>query len=421
MEKVRIGVVGGRRGSTMINYCNDSPHARVVAICDRDVELLNEHKKSRAGQGIAFFDNFEDFVKHDMDVVVLANYATEHAPYAIRALREGKHVFSEVLPVETMREAVELVEAVEETGKVYGYAENYCYMPAPAEMTRLYREGVLGEFEYGEGEYVHNCESLWPSITYGERDHWRNNMYSTFYCTHSLGPILHATGLRPVSVTGFESTMNERNLRVGAKGGQFGIEMVTLENGGIVKSIHGGLYKGSIWYSMYGSLGRIECAREDAQSDHIARVYLNIDRESGKYDTGELKTYLPERPQDELARPFGHGSSDFYAMYNFIEHILGNPEADIVDVYEALDMFLPGMFAYRSVLAGGIPMEIPNLRDKSIRDKWRHDTACVTPEKAGDMLLQTAVGGTPDIPESVYDEMKRKYALELEEERKNRV
>jgi hypothetical protein len=49
---------------------------------------------------------------------------------------------------------------------------------------------------------------------------------------------------------GFEGTKHERNLRTGAKGGAFGIEMVTLENGGIVKSIHGGLYKNSIWYCM---------------------------------------------------------------------------------------------------------------------------------------------------------------------------
>lgn len=42
-----------------------------------------------------------------------------------------QNVLSEVLPVQTMKEAVELVEAVERTGKVYAYAENYAYMPAP--------------------------------------------------------------------------------------------------------------------------------------------------------------------------------------------------------------------------------------------------------------------------------------------------
>lgn len=51
-----------------------------------------------------------------MDAVVLANYANEHAPFAIKAMRAGKHVFSEVLPVQTIKEAVELIETIEETG-----------------------------------------------------------------------------------------------------------------------------------------------------------------------------------------------------------------------------------------------------------------------------------------------------------------
>ena len=58
-----------------------------------------------------------------MDAVVLANYANEHAPFAIRCMEEGKHVFSEVLPVQTMKEAVELIEAVE-TGLLKGVSES---------------------------------------------------------------------------------------------------------------------------------------------------------------------------------------------------------------------------------------------------------------------------------------------------------
>lgn len=407
MKKVRIGVLGGYRGTSMINYCKRADNAEVVAICDKQPEVLEAQRKSAEGFNITFYDNFEDFIKHDMDAVVLANYANEHAPFAIRAMKRGLDVFSEVLPCQTMKEAVELIETVEETGRIYAYGENYCYMPAPYEMKKLYRQGKIGEFEYGECEYIHNCESIWPSITYGERDHWRNNMYSTFYCTHSLGPIIHMTGLRPVSVVGFEGTKNERNLRSGAKGGQYGIEMVTLENGGIIKSIHGGLYKDSIWYSAYGSKGRMECGREDAQDGHINKIYVNYDEFSGDYGNGKLENYKPENDIKADIQGFGHGGSDFYSMYHFVEKINGNKDADTIDVYEALDMFLPGMFAYRSILKGGIPMEIPNLRDKAIREQWRNDTACTDPKVAGDMLLPTFSKGTPDIDDGVYEHMKQ--------------
>ena len=415
MEKIRVGVIGGYRGASMINYCKRAAHAEVVAICDKSRVVLDAQKEAAEGLGITFYDNFEDFIKHDMDAVVLANYANEHAPFAIRAMREGKHVYSEVLPIQTMAEAVALAECIEETGKIYAYGENYCYMPAPYEMKRLYRENAIGEFEYGECEYIHNCEPIWHAITYGEREHWRNHMYSTFYCTHSLGPIIHMTGLRPVSVIGFEGTKNERNLRTGALGGQFGIEMVTLENGAIIKSIHGGLYQNSIWYCAYGSKGRMESAREDAELGDVHMLYLNNDEYSGQYRKNSLTHYQPTRALDDLAEGFGHGSSDFYAMWHFIEKIKGNPEADIIDFYEALDMFLPGMFAYRSILDGGIPKKIPNLRNKQEREAYRYDRACTDPRVAGDQLLPTCESGTPDIEDAVYQRM---YEIWIEDLKK---
>ena len=414
MKKVRIGVLGAYRGTSMINYCKRADHAEVVAICDKSQEALDAQRQYTEGLDITFYDHFDKFIEHDMDAVVLANYANEHAPFAIRCLKKGLHVFSEVLPVQNMKEAVALVEAVEESGLVYAYGENYCYMPASYEMKKLYAKGEIGEFEYGEGEYIHNCESIWPSITYGERDHWRNGGYATFYCTHSLGPIIHSTGLRPVSVVGFEGTKNARGLRTGRRAGQFGIEMVTLENGGIVKSIHGNLYKNSIWYTMYGSKGRMECGREDAMDGHIAKIYVNKDEYDGGYETSSLHSYFPDHGMRDKAEGFGHGGSDFYSMYHFINKILGDASADTIDVYEALDMFLPGMFAYRSILAGGVSVDIPNMRNKEERDAWRNDTACADPNAAGDMLWPTMAAGTPDIPDEVYAYMAELWAKECE-------
>lgn len=415
-RKIKIGVIGVGRGSTMINYCKQAEHAELVAICDKWEEGLQRAKEKNEGYDIAYYTDYDEFLKHDMDAVVLANYANEHAPFAIKAMKAGKHVMSEVLPVQCMKEAVELIECVEETGMTYAYAENYCYMSAPYEMRKLYREGKIGEFEYGEGEYVHNCEPIWPSITYGERDHWRNNMFSTFYCTHSMGPIIHITGLRPVSVTGFEGTKNHRRQRSGSRGGSFGIEMVTLENGGIVKSIHGDLYKDSVWYTVYGSKGRMESAREDARGENhgVGTIHVNADDYDGQYDGDKLVTYAPVREHDQKAKGYGHGSSDFYTMYNFVEKLRGNPEADIIDVYEAMDMFLPGLFAFKSILAGGIPMDIPNLRDKAVREQYRNDTACSDPKVAGDMLWPACSKGNVEIPDEVYERVYKLWRKKMD-------
>ena len=125
MKKIRIGVLGAYRGSSMINYCKISDNAEVVAICDKYPEALNAQRENAKGLNIAFYDNFDEFILHDMDAVVLANYANEHAPFAIRAMKRGLDVFSEVLPCQTLKEAVELIETVEETGRIYAYGENY--------------------------------------------------------------------------------------------------------------------------------------------------------------------------------------------------------------------------------------------------------------------------------------------------------
>lgn len=414
MKKIKVGVLGLYRGASMIKYCKYADNAELVAICDKWKEGLERVKANNENSNITFYDNFDDFIKHDMDAVVLANYANEHAPFAIRAMKAGKHVFSEVLPFQTLKEAVELIEAVEETGKVYAYGENYCYMAGPYEMRKLYKEGKIGEIEYAECEYFHNCESIWPSIAYGDPTHWRNNMFSTFYCTHSFGPIRHITGLRPVSVVGFESGMTERSDRIGKKGGQFAVEMVTLENGAIVKSGHGGTYKNSVWYSVSGSKGRMETAREDSQLDKYNRLYVNADEYSGGYGTGTIENYMPTTEGRTGSEKFGHGGSDFWSMYNFIEKIKGNEEADSIDVYEAVEMAIIGTFAYRSILAGSVSMEIPDLRKKEERDKWRNDVACCDAKVAGDEVLPSRKGGNPDIPAETYTYQKALFEKDLQ-------
>jgi len=418
MKKIRIGVIGVGRGKSMIRYCAAVDNAEVVAICDKWTEGLEMMKKKMTGHDIAYYTDYDEFLKHDMDAVVLANYATEHAPFAIKAMKAGKHVLSEVLPVQTMKEAVELVETVEETGMVYAYAENYCYMPAPREMRKLYREGKLGEFEYGEGEYAHNCETINAEITYGDPDHWRNNTYSTYYCTHSIGPLLHITGLRPVEVTGFELPYNARKGRMGGKGTLAALEIMKMENGAYCKSVHGdGISKNSIWYTLYGPMGRIESAREDVQNGKMKFLYTNLDTYEGENNREDyVKGYEPRDELSDKADSYGHGGSDYYSMWNFVEKIRGKEDADTIDVYEALDMGLTGYFAFQSALMGNIPMEIPNFRSKLVREKYRHDTACTNPAKAGEMLLPSSTQGDIEIPDSIYEGLREKWEKKMAED-----
>ena len=128
MGKIKVGVFGAARGMSMINVLVSHPDAELVAICDKYRPLLDKAQKLAEERQIkvTLYENFEEFFNHNMDAVVLANYANEHAPFGVRLLKSGRHIMSEVLPCETMAQAVELIEAVEESGKIYAYAENYC-------------------------------------------------------------------------------------------------------------------------------------------------------------------------------------------------------------------------------------------------------------------------------------------------------
>lgn len=409
MKQCRIGVVGVGRGSMMWKYCQDADNAKIVAICDHWKEGLEKAQKDINSDSITYYTDYQEFLRHDMDAVLLANYANEHAPFAIAAMKAGKDVISEVLPAQNMAQAVALIECVEETGRRYCYAENYCFMGGPRIMREKYRQGLLGSFEYGEGEYMHNCESIWPQITHGDPDHWRNNMTAFFYCTHSLGPLLHITGLRPISVVGIECPFNERMARMGARHGSTAIELVTLENGAAVKSLHGiGCSRNSIWYSIYGSKGRMETAREDAEAGDVSMIYENLDE-----CEGDNKNHpIGYRIDDELARKgarHGHGGSDYICLYHAIDYINGNDQADIVDVYEALDMWMPGFFAYLSVLNGGVAQKIPNLRNKEEREPYRHDLRCTDEKTAKDQLLPSYSRGNPTVDPAIYEQCRKKW------------
>lgn len=411
-KKLRIGVFGGARGETMIQVLLNHPDAELVAVCDKYRPLLDRalREANEANLHIEVFENFDDFIEYPMDAVVLANYANEHGVYAIRCLNKGLHVLSEVLPCETMAQAVELVETVERTGLVYAYAENYCYRGDAFEMWQRYEEGAIGQVQYAEGEYIHDCSSCWPQITYGERYHWRNIEWCTYYCTHSLGPLITITGQRPKSVVGFEVKPDEKQKELGLLRGA-GVIIATMENGAVFRSLNGWLKRepGYTGYTLYGRKGMMESAKGDGIPA------FNMYQEGDRLCCGEWKHYNPVNPiaADASKKFSGHGGSDFFPTHFFIEKILGNEDGKkySIDIYQALDMAIPGILAYYSILNGNNSVDVPDFRDPAQREKWRFDNRCTNPKVAPpeQMLPTSSFGGHNDIPDEVYDKVRQMW------------
>ena len=150
--EIRVGVVGVRRGESFIKGAKDAVGMKLVAICDVWEERL---RAAGSTYGVATFTDYDAFLEHDLDAVILANYFHEHAPFAVKALDAGKHVLSETSANGTIAQGVELCRAAERSGCIYMLAENYCYTVFSQELRRLYRTGEIGRVTYAEGEYNH--------------------------------------------------------------------------------------------------------------------------------------------------------------------------------------------------------------------------------------------------------------------------
>lgn len=98
-KKLKVGIFGIRRGGSFANIFNSIPDTEVVAVCDNsEIRVKN-------------------FLQHGMNIVVLCNYCTKHTPAAIKALKSGKHVLSEVIACKTLSEGVSLCRKVEKAEK----------------------------------------------------------------------------------------------------------------------------------------------------------------------------------------------------------------------------------------------------------------------------------------------------------------
>jgi hypothetical protein len=79
-----------------------------------------------------------------------------------------------------------------------------------------------------------------------------------------------------------------------------------------------------------------------------------------------------------------------------------------------MDMCLPGILAYRSILNGNQPIEYPDFRDPAQREKYRNDITCTDPAIAsGDDLLPPNSHGVPAPPAENYEKVRRIWEDQL--------
>ncbi len=352
---LKIGLVGVRRGHIIQNlkFRNDVKFAAACDIKFADTHQRNDFVESWKNDDIEFeqlYDDYQKFLTHDLDVVLIATPPDLHATQAIQALQADIHVISEVPAVTDIEQAKALVNAARNSKAKYMFAENCCYWAFVQAWKKIIEAGQLGEIFYMEGEYIHDITHLLYD-TQGIPT-WRAKLEPIRYITHETGPLFDMINDRGVSVTAlasdeFSDDYHQPNATVAlvktSKGTLIKL-LVSLKNA--ADNYHR--------YLVFGTKGTLETKTN--QNITLAD-FKNIPHLLGQV-TLPLGITEPNLSADKTQ---SHGSADWRLLDTCIDAIVRDAPAPI-DVYRGLDYTLPGICAIES-LATRQTVEIPNPRE----------------------------------------------------------
>ena len=390
MKNIKVGVFGADRGvdiekNMILLDCE------IVALCDSNEKRRNEGLE-KLGMDVEVFSDFDEFIKTEMDAVIIANYFHEHAPFAIKCFERNIHVFCECISNGTMAEGVELVRAFEKSNSIFMLAENYPQMIFNREIKRVCDGGTLGKILYAEGEYNHPVSSYDLSFAKGFvyfTDHWRNFLPRSYYITHSLAPLMWATGATPKRVNAlavyapFNEEITARRVEDRAA------IITTVNDDNSVFRVTGcsafGAHHNS--YRVCGENGQIENLR--GMNDKIMLRYNEWSVPSGREEVNFYEPVWNDRDEDFINQA-GHGGGDYIVARMFLDCIKEKKQPERpYDIYSSTVMASVGILAHRSILNGGCSYEIPDFRLEEYRKEYENDR--LTPFMGAD-------GSEPSIP-----------------------
>ena len=391
-RKLKIGIFGvGYRGNSVgrggsLIGCVENSGAEVVAICDnKELHLRYCKEQCFKNKPIGMYSDFDSFIKHDMDAVILCNYFAEHVPYAIAAMRAGKHVLCETTSNVTMADGVALCRAKEETGMTFCLLENYPFFRSNLEMERLYKGGTLGDIVYAEGEYVHPLSRMETNRLAPGKMHWRSWLPRTYYLTHSLAPLLHMTDAMPTRVTAMASFKPDEIRGTASHMADMVSVLLLQTDKNAVFRVTGcaGFAQHGNYYRLCGTKGSVESNRTN---DKVTLTYNEWTKPEGAEIKSTYDANWSDTELGALAGTAGHGGGDFFAIYHFIK-ALENGTEPYWNVYRATAMASCAILAHRSILNGNIGYDIPDFRREEDRRKYEYDRSSPFPDEHGNVNI----------------------------------
>lgn len=357
---IKCGVVGLGRGTAVARCLKGLENAKLVSVCDHNTKILKsgyeELSEVLNDPDIIQFSDYDEFLKSDIDAVIVATEAVYHVPIVIKAFDAGKHVLCEIPSVNSLEEAKQLKAAVAAHPELkYMAAENCCYWAFVQTWKKMHDDGQFGEIAYAEAEYLHALNPDEFSPTYYPEGHWRTYQPAIRYLTHELGPLLYIMNDRCVSVTCMEADVDYDPYCPERK--ETGVALFKTAKGAVIRLLvsFGAYTSYDHNYRICGTRGTIETDRREIvdNAHSLASLHSIPGTFSKKIDIPVTTCYEGEDSS-------GHGGADAKMVKDFID-CLAEDRKPTLDVDFAIQMSLPGILAHESAVRGGMPIEIPEI------------------------------------------------------------
>jgi predicted dehydrogenase len=345
-DKLKVAVVGVRRGSAHVAAFQGHPRSEVAVLCDLDKERAEAAAKRHSVPETV--ERYEEVLeRRDIDIVVLATPDADHAPQALMALDAGKHVMTEIPMSVELEQNEQLIAAVKRSGKHLQMAQQARWAPYILAAKALRDEGEFGELFYAEGEYFHNVENYLRGQE-GERTWRADNPYAGILGggPHPYDTIRWLTGVEFTEVHaysvkpegGLDRTADDHFVALFKAPGRSGCIAKVAVSSGLARPY-------CLYFSLYGTNGTWERNRQQEPGSQTSDDYLFLRKIPNLRQMMQVPTFRTryhsftgeiEGMPAELAQRFGsqgHGMHDAMPAADLISAILED-RMPTINVYE---------------------------------------------------------------------------------------
>lgn len=208
-EKVKVGLVGC--GVVANRYylpaISSADGIELTCVCDVVKERAREVME-QFGAKEYYLDYNKMLQKADIEAVVVLINAQYHFSLSLKALKAGKHVYTEKTMALTLKEADILIEEAEKRGLKLAAAPAVMLSPANQQIKKIIKRGLIGKVCFVCAHSSHNGPASWENFTTDPTWFYKKGagplydlgIYALHTLTGILGPAKRVTALSGISI-----------------------------------------------------------------------------------------------------------------------------------------------------------------------------------------------------------------------------